>query len=54
MYDIAVISPIEEYKELLEDFHGIHVAEETKDEDRIPWIQVKIELVAESKLEADA
>jgi hypothetical protein len=50
----AVILPLEEYEELLEDLHVIRVAEETKDEPRIPWEQVKAELVSEGKLDGDA
>ena len=50
----AVILPLEEYEELLEDLHVSRVAEETKDEPRIPWEQVKGELVSEGKLDADA
>ena len=50
----AVILPIEEYEELLEDLHVTRVAEETKNEERIPWKQVKAELVAEGKLDVDA
>jgi hypothetical protein len=46
----AVIVPIEEYEELLEDLHITRVAEETKDEQRIPWKQVKAELVSEGKV----
>ena len=50
----AVILPLDEYEELLEDLHVIRVAEETKDEPRIPWEQVKAELVSEGKLDGDA
>ena len=50
----AVILPLDEYEELLEDLHVIRVAEETKDEPRIPWEQVKAELVSDGKLDADA
>jgi len=50
----AVILPLDEYEELLEDLHVIRVAEETKDEPRIPWEQVKAELASEGKLDADA
>lgn len=50
----AVILPLDEYQELLEDMHVIRVAEETKDEPRIPWEQVKAELLSEGKLDADA
>ena len=50
----AVIMPIEEYEELLEDLHVTRVAEETKNEERIPWEQVKKELVSEGKLDVDA
>lgn len=49
----AVILPIDEYQELLEDMHVIRVAEETKDEPRIPWEQVKAELQSEGKLDAN-
>ena len=49
----AVILPLNEYEELLEDLHVISVAEETKDEPRIPWEQVKAELVSEGKLDAN-
>jgi hypothetical protein len=50
----AVILPLEEYEELLEELHLIRVAEETKDDPRIPWEEVKAELVSEGKLDADA
>ena len=50
----AVILPLDEYEELLEDLHVIRVAEETKDEPRIPWEEVKAELESEGKLDADA
>ncbi len=43
----AVIIPLEEYGELLEDLHIIRVAEETKGEPHIPWEQVKAELLSE-------
>jgi len=49
----AVILPLEEYEELLEDLHVSRIAEETKDEPGIPWEQVKSELVSEGKLDAD-
>jgi hypothetical protein len=49
----AVIMPIEEYEELLEDLHVTRAAEETKDEELIPWEQVKNELVSEGKLDVD-
>ena len=48
----AVILPLDEYQELLEDMHLIRVAEETKDEPRIPWEQVKAELADQGKLDA--
>jgi hypothetical protein len=50
----AVILPLEEYQELLEDLHVTRVAEETKDEPLIPWEDVKAGLIAEGKLDADA
>lgn len=50
----AVILPLNEYEELLEDLHVTRAAEETKDEPRIPWEKVRNELVSEGKLDADA
>jgi PHD/YefM family antitoxin component YafN of YafNO toxin-antitoxin module len=49
----AVILPLEEYQELLEDLHVTRIAEETKDESLIPWEDVKAELISEGKLDAD-
>jgi hypothetical protein len=49
----AVILPLDEYEELLEDLHVSRVAEETKDEPRVPWTQVKGELISEGKLDVD-
>ena len=40
----AVILPLDEYQELLEDMHVIRVAEETKDEPTRPLIEVIDEL----------
>jgi PHD/YefM family antitoxin component YafN of YafNO toxin-antitoxin module len=37
----AVILPLDEYEELLEDLHVSRIAEETKDDERIPWKEVK-------------
>jgi hypothetical protein len=50
----GVILPLDEYEELLEDLHVTRIAEETKDEEPIPWKQVKGELVSEGKLDADS
>lgn len=50
----AVILPLEEYEELLEDLHVTRVAEQTKDDERIPWKEVKAELISEGRLDADA
>ena len=47
----AVILPIEDYEELMEDLHLARVARESKGEERIPWEQVKSELVSEGKLD---
>lgn len=40
----AVILPLDEYEELLEDLHVTRVAEETKDEPRRPFSEVVEEL----------
>lgn len=50
----AVILPLDEYEELLEDLHVTRIAQETKDEPHIPWKEVKAQLVAEGKLDGDA
>jgi PHD/YefM family antitoxin component YafN of YafNO toxin-antitoxin module len=50
----GVILPLDEYEELLEDLHVTRIAEETKGDDRIPWAEVKAELVSEGKLDADS
>jgi len=50
----GVILPLDEYEELLADLHVTRPAEETQDEPRIPWKEVKAELVSEGKLDADA
>ncbi len=47
----AVILPIDEYEELLEDLHLGRVARATQDEERIPWNVVRAELVQEGKLD---
>ncbi len=50
----AVILPLDEYEELREDLHVSRIAEETKNDERIPWEKVKAELVSEGKLDDDA
>lgn len=40
----AVILPLDEYEELLEDLHVTRIAEETKDEPRRPLTEVVDEL----------
>ncbi len=47
----AVILPIDEYEELLEDLHMGRVARETADEERIPWAEVRAELAREGRLD---
>ncbi|HLG16262.1 MAG TPA: hypothetical protein VJH03_17405 [Blastocatellia bacterium] len=47
----AVILPMDEYEQLVEDLHLARVYEESRDEERIPWEKVKAELIAEGKLE---
>lgn len=38
---IAVIIPIEKYKELLEDLHDLAIIAERRDEESIPFDEVK-------------
>jgi PHD/YefM family antitoxin component YafN of YafNO toxin-antitoxin module len=47
----AVILPMDEYEQLMEDLHLARVYEESRDEERVPWDQIKEELIAEGKLE---
>ena len=48
----AVILPIEEWEEMMEDLHLGRIARESKDEERIPWEKVRAELISEGKLDA--
>lgn len=48
---IAVILPIEDYENLLEDLHVIRVAEETRNEPTIPLEDLLAELRAEGKID---
>jgi PHD/YefM family antitoxin component YafN of YafNO toxin-antitoxin module len=48
---VAVILPLEEYEEMLEDLHLARVARESEGEERIPWQQVRAELKAEGRLD---
>ena len=47
----AVILPIEEYEELLEDLHLIRVASESKDEPRRPFNEVVDEMRAAGEID---
>jgi len=47
----AVILPIDEYQELLEDIHVIRIAEETKDEPARPLSEVVEELQAADEID---
>ena len=47
----AVILPMDEYEELMEDLHLARVYQESRHEEPIPWDQIKEELIAEGKLE---
>jgi PHD/YefM family antitoxin component YafN of YafNO toxin-antitoxin module len=47
----AVILPIEEYEELLEDLHLIRIAEESKDESRRPFDEVVEEMRAAGEID---
>jgi hypothetical protein len=48
---VAVILPIEEYEELLEDIHVTRVAYETRNHSCVPLADVIEELRAEGKLD---
>lgn len=47
----AVILPIEEYEEILEDLHLSRVARERRDEPRRPFTEVVEEMRAESEID---
>ncbi|HYX27573.1 MAG TPA: hypothetical protein VE863_03325 [Pyrinomonadaceae bacterium] len=47
----AVIVPIDEYEELLEDLHLIRVADESKDEPRRPFEDVVEEMRAAGEID---
>jgi hypothetical protein len=47
----AVILPLDEYEELLEDLHIVRVAEETKDEPRRLFTDVKQELLEAGEID---
>lgn len=49
----GVILSVEDYENLLEDFHVIAAAYEAKNELRIPWSEVVEELRVEGKLDRD-
>jgi len=42
----------EAFLEYMEDLHLARVARESKDEETIPWEQIKAEMIAEGTLEA--
>ena len=46
---LAVVLPIEEYEELMEDLHDLNVIAERKDEDVISFEDVKRELAEDLK-----
>ncbi len=49
----AAILPLEkyeEYEEFMEARHLERIARESKEEERIPWSQIRAEMVAEGKL----
>jgi hypothetical protein len=47
----AVVIPIREYRELLEDLHDLAVLAERRDEPTIPWEEVKRQLKADGRLQ---
>jgi PHD/YefM family antitoxin component YafN of YafNO toxin-antitoxin module len=47
----AVILPIEEYEEMMEDLHLGHVARESLDEPRRPFLEVVEELRADGEID---
>ena len=44
-HKISVILPMNEYIELMEDLEDLAAVAELRDEETIPWVQVKKELI---------
>ena len=49
---VAAIIPIEEYHELMEDLEDLAAIAERRDEETVPWEEVKKELIANGLLSA--
>jgi hypothetical protein len=48
----AVVIPIEEYEELMEDMIDVAACIERRNEQTLPWNQLKMELIADGLLPA--
>ena len=46
----AVLLPIDEYEELLEDLHDLAVIAERRNEPTVPWKEVKAQLIKDGVL----
>ncbi len=49
---VAVVIPIKEYEELMEDMIDLAACIECRDDESLPWEQVKKELIANGILQA--
>lgn len=49
---VAVVIPIKEYEELMEDMIDLAACLEHRDDESVPWEQVKKELIANGILQA--
>jgi len=49
---VAVVIPIKEYEELMEDMIDLAACIERRNDESVPWEQVKKELIANGTLQA--
>ena len=49
---VAVVIPIKEYEELMEDLIDLAACIERRDDETLPWEQVKKDLIADGILQA--
>lgn len=49
---VAAVIPIEEYHELMEDLEDIAACSERRDEETVPWEEVKRKLIEDGLLSA--
>ena len=48
---VAALIPIKEYEELMEDLHDLKLIAQRRNEDTVPWEEVKKNLIADGLLQ---